>query len=118
MSIVRLAVALFLSAVAASAIAAYPDKPGRFIVPFVPGGTIDTLGRIVAEKMAARLGQPFVVDNRAGANGGIAGEIVGRATPDGQTFVIVAAGFAVNPSIVRKLPFDSERDFAPVGLVA
>src|SRR5436190_2110280 len=98
MSIVRRALAVVcLSALAAAAPAAYPDKPVRFIVPFVPGGTIDTLGRIVAEKMAARMGQPFVVDNRAGANGNVACEITARSTPDGQTFLIVAAGFAVNP---------------------
>ena len=100
------------------AASAYPEKPVRFIVPFAPGGTNDILGRTIAEKLSARFGQPFVVDNRAGANGVVGCEIVARATPDGHTLLIVAAGFAVNPSIVRALPFDTLRDFAPVGVVA
>jgi tripartite-type tricarboxylate transporter receptor subunit TctC len=98
--------------------AAYPEKPVRFIVPFAPGGTNDILARIVAERLSARLGQSFVVDNRAGANSVIGCEIVARATPDGHTLLIVAAGFAVNPSVVRALPFDTQRDLAPVGTVA
>ena len=103
---------------AAGAAAAYPVKPVRFIVPFAPGGTNDILGRIVAERLSAKLGQPFVTDNRAGANSVIGCEIVARATPDGHTLLIVAAGFAVNPSIVRALSFDTLRDFAPIGTVA
>jgi tripartite-type tricarboxylate transporter receptor subunit TctC len=102
----------------ASHAASYPERPVRFIVPFAPGGTNDVLGRIVAERLSAKLGQPFVVDNRAGANSVIGCEIVARAAPDGHTLVIVAAGFAVNPSIVRKLPYDTLRDFAPIGTVA
>ena len=109
---------LMFAAVCASAPAAYPERPVRFIVPFAPGGTNDILGRIVGEKLSARLGQPFVVDNRAGANSVIGSDIVARAAPDGHTLLIVAAGFAVNPSIVRKLPFDTQRDFAPIGTVA
>jgi tripartite-type tricarboxylate transporter receptor subunit TctC len=103
---------------ACSAVAAYPDKPVRFIVPFAPGGTNDILARIVAEKLSIRLGQPFVIDNRAGANSVVGCEIVARASPDGHTLLIVAAGFAVNPSLVRNLPFDTERDLAPIGVVA
>ena len=110
--------ALCFTLAAASAAAAYPERPVRLVVPFAPGGTNDTLGRIVGEKMGARLGQPFVIDNRAGANSVIGCEIVARSTPDGHTLVIVAAGFAVNPSLVRKLPYDTVRDLAPVGLVA
>jgi len=96
----------------------FPNRPVRLVVPFAAGGTNDTLGRIVSEKLGERLGQPFVVDNRGGANMVVGSEIVARATPDGHTLLIVAAGFAVNPSIRRKLPYDSMRDFAPVGLVA
>jgi tripartite-type tricarboxylate transporter receptor subunit TctC len=98
--------------------AAYPDRPVRFVVPFAPGGTNDILGRVVAEKLSQRMGQPFVIDNRAGANSIVGTEITARASPDGYTIMIVAAGFAVNPSIVRKLPYDTERDLAPIGLVA
>ena len=102
-------------AVAASA---YPEKPVRLIVPFAPGGTIDVLGRIVGEKLSTRLGQPFVIDNRAGANSVIGCEIVAHAAPDGHTIIIVAAGFAVNATLSPSLPFDTVRDFAPVGTVA
>lgn len=102
---------------AQAAPAGYPSRPVRLVVPFAPGGTNDVIGRIVAEKLSDRLGQPFVVDNRAGANSVVGSEIVARATPDGHTLLIVAAGFAVNPSLRNKLPYDSLRDFAPVGLV-
>jgi tripartite-type tricarboxylate transporter receptor subunit TctC len=95
----------------------FPTRPLRLVVPFAPGGTNDIIGRIVAAKLAERLGQTVVVDNRGGANMVIGSEIVARASPDGHTLLIVAAGFAVNPSIRRKLPYDSARDFTPVGLV-
>ncbi len=98
--------------------ATYPTRPVRLVVPFAAGGTNDILGRIVADKFAERLGQPFVADNRSGANTMVGSEIVARATPDGHTLLIVSASIAVNPSLVRKLPYDTERDFAPVGLVA
>lgn len=96
----------------------YPSRPVRLVVPFAPGGTNDILGRIVADKFSERLGQPFIADNRAGANTVVGSEIVARATPDGHTLLIVSASIAVNPSLVRKLPYDTERDFAPVGMVA
>ena len=96
----------------------YPSRPVRLVVPFAAGGTNDLLGRIVAEKFSEKLGQPFVADNRAGANTVVGSEIVARATPDGHTLLIVSASIAVNPSLVRKLPYDTVRDFAPVGLVA
>ncbi len=102
---------------AAAAAEGYPSRPIRLVVPFAPGGTNDILGRIVSEKLSERLGQPFVVDNRAGANMVVGSEIVARASPDGHTLLIVSAGFAVNPSLSRRLPYDTERDFAPVGLV-
>ncbi len=101
----------------ARAAAHYPDRPVRLVVPFAPGGTNDVIGRIVGEKFAARLGQPFVVDNRAGANSVVGSEIVAGAAPDGQTLLIVAAGFAINPSLRRQLPYDTLRDFAPIGLI-
>ncbi|UCF75913.1 MAG: tripartite tricarboxylate transporter substrate binding protein [Betaproteobacteria bacterium] len=102
----------------AQSTASYPTRPVRLVVPFAPGGTNDAIARIIAEKLALRLGQPVVVDNRGGANMVVGSEIVVRANPDGHTILIVGAGYAVNPSLRRKLPYDSLRDFAPIGLVA
>ena len=95
-----------------------PSRPVRLVVPFAAGGTNDILGRIVADKFSERLGQSFIADNRGGANTVLGSEIVARATPDGHTLLIVSASIAVNPSLVRKLPYDTERDFATVGMVA
>ncbi len=111
------AVAL-LTATAAHAQSPYPSRPVRLVVPFAAGGTNDIIGRIVAEKFSEKLGQPFVADNRAGANTVVGSEIVARAAPDGHTLLIVSASIAVNPSLMHKLPYDTERDFAPIGNVA
>ena len=111
--------ALLLAATQAHAQSAnYPARPVRLVVPFAAGGTNDTLGRILSEKFSTRLGQPFVTDNRGGANTVVGSEIVARAAPDGHTLLMVSASIAVNPSLVRKLPYDTGRDFAPVGMVA
>lgn len=119
MRVLQFFLSAILSLVAVStAAAAYPERPVRFIVPFAPGGTTDVLARILSEKLSARLGQAFVVDNRAGANTVIGCEIVARAAPDGHTIIVVAAGFAVNATLMRTLPFDTLRDFAPIGTVA
>jgi len=104
-------------AAAADASVSYPNRPLRLLVPFTPGGTVDIIGRIVADKLADRLGQAIVIDNRAGANGIVGTEIVARAIPDGHTLLVIPAGFAVNPSLVKQLPYDVERDFAPVGIL-
>lgn len=102
----------------AQSAASYPGRPVRLVVPFSPGGTNDAIARIVAAKLAVRLGQTFVVDNRSGANMVVGSEIVVRSNADGHTILIVGAGYAVNPSLRKKLPYDSLRDFAPIGLVA
>ena len=115
---VACAVTLCAIAVAHAQTVAYPSRPVRLVVPFAAGGTNDILGRIVADRFAEKLGQPFVADNRGGANTVVGSEIVARATPDGHTLLIVSASIAVNPSLVRKLPYDTVRDFAPVGMVA
>ncbi len=87
------------------------------IVPFPPGGAVDTIGRIVASGLPERLGQQIVVDNRGGANAIIGTELAARAVPDGHTILIVPAGHAITPSVTRKLPYDSVKDFAFLGLI-
>ena len=103
---------------AITATAQAPPRPIRLVVPLAPGGTNDTLARIVSDRLGERLGQSVVVDNRPGANAQIGSAIVARATPDGNTLLMIGAGHATNPSLIKQLPYDSERDFAPVGMVA
>ena len=97
---------------------AYPAKPVRLIVPFPVGGIADIYGRIVAAKLSEAWGQPVVADNRAGANGVVAGEIVAKAPGDGYTLSMVAMGHAINPLIYKKLPYDGTADFTPISLIA
>jgi len=104
---------------ASAAFAQAPSaRPVRLVVPLAPGGTNDTLARIVSDKLGERLGQPLVVDNRPGANAQIGSAIVARANPDGNTLLMIGAGHATNPSLIKQLPYDTERDFSPVGQVA
>jgi len=92
----------------------YPSRPVRFVVPFVAGGPTDIQGRMLGEKLAQRLGQQVLVDNRGGAGGNIGMEITAKAPPDGYTIVIATVGtWAVNPHLY-KLPFDVVKDFAPI----
>ena len=97
---------------------ASPARPIRLVVPLAPGGTNDTLARIVGDKLGERLGQRVVVDNRPGANAQIGTEIVARANPDGNTLLMIGAGHAINPALIKQLPYDTDRDFAPIGQVA
>ena len=102
---------------AADVPSSYPNRPLRLVVPFAPGGTVDFIGRIVADKLGQRLHQPIVVDNRGGANGIVGSQIVARAIPDGHTLLVVPAGFAVNPSLIKQMPYDTVRDLAPIGIL-
>jgi len=97
---------------------AYPDKQIRMVIPFAPGGTTDLLARAVAQHFQQTWGQPVVADNRAGANGVVAGEIVAKAPGDGYTLSVVAMGHAINPLLYKKLPYDGDKDFTPISLIA
>ena len=96
----------------------YPTKPIRMIVPFVPGGNTDIIARVYAPKMAELLGQQIVIENRGGAGGVIGTEVVARAAPDGYMLVMVSAGHTINPAMIKKLPYDSVKDFAPISMIA
>ena len=96
--------------------AAYPEKPVRLVVPSVPGGGTDGTMRIIAPKLGEVLGQQVIIDNRGGAAGNIGAEVAARAAPDGYTLLAVIASHTINPHLMKKVPFDIERDFAPVSL--
>ena len=98
--------------------AAYPEKPVRMVLPYGPGGGSDVVARPLAHFMSERTGAQFIADNRGGANGNIAMEIVAHAPSDGYTLVLaLTAQLAINPSLYKKIPYDPVRDFAPVTLL-
>ncbi len=115
----RLALLAMAALVAGQALAQWqPSRPVRLVVPFAPGGQPDVVARALAEPLAKALGQPVVVENRAGAGGNIAAELVARATPDGHTLLLGTNGpLAVSPALSRSLAYDPLRDLAPVTLV-
>jgi tripartite-type tricarboxylate transporter receptor subunit TctC len=97
----------------------YPTKSIRMLVGFPPGGGTDIIGRIVAQKLADALGQQVIVDNRGGASGQLAAELVAKAPPDGYTIMMAhIAAISILPSLISKLPYDAQKDFAPVSLSA
>jgi len=124
---VRLGLALALLGAAQGALAqkpaaagTWPDRPVRFIAPYPPGGSTDILARAMAQKLAEMFGQSFIVDNRAGAGGNIGSEIVAKAAPDGYTLLLAPVSpMAINVSLYgAKLPFNPEKDFEPITLLA
>ena len=112
--------ALTLAAVPCGAAAqAYPVKPIRLIVPSTPGGSVDTVARTVGPRLGEKWGQQVIVDNRSGAGGAIAGEMVAKSPPDGYMLLVgTIASLATNVSLQKKLPYDPVRDFAPITLLA
>ena len=96
----------------------YPNRPVRLIVPFAAGGLNDVVARLVAPYLERSLGQPFIVDNRPAASGIVGTDATAKAPPDGYTLLMVASSFAVVPATNPKLPYDSERDLAPIVMVA
>src|SRR5687768_15793175 len=115
---VLLAVLLSVLVLDAAAQDAWPSRPVRFILPFPPGGGTDILGRLIAERLSANLGQAVVTENRGGAGGNVGAEAAARAAPDGYTIVLCAPSLAISPSLYSKLNYDPVKDFAPVSLVA
>ena len=109
---------LFLAFFASAAWAQYPSKPIRMLVGFPPGGSTDLAARALGDKLSQALGQPIVVENKAGASGNIAAEQVARAAPDGHTLYMAPTSFATAPAFFAKLSWDPVKDFTPVSLVA
>ena len=110
------AIAFAVWALHASSVSAqtYPTKPIRIIVPFVAGGAVDTLARMMGVKLSESLGQPVIVENRPGAGGNVAADAVAKSPPDGYTILQNTNGQAISPAIYRSLPFDVVKDFVPV----
>lgn len=94
----------------------YPVRPIRVVVPYPPGGAADNVARVIAPKLAEALGQQIIIDNRGGASGSIGADIVAKSAPDGYTLLDDASAHVVNPAL-RKLPFDTLKDFAPIGMI-
>ncbi|CAM4020572.1 Bug family tripartite tricarboxylate transporter substrate binding protein [Bordetella tumulicola] len=98
--------------------AEYPTRPIRMIIPFPPGGTLDIVGRMLAEKLGTQMGQSIVVENRPGGNGIIGGDAVARAEPDGYTLLFSASTFTTTQMTTKSVPYKVENDFTPIALVA
>src|SRR5687768_14237044 len=94
----------------------YPAKQVRVVLPFPPGGGSDLIARVVAQKLTGTLGQPVVVDNRAGASGNIAAEIVAKAPADGYTLLFGNSSLSISPAVFQKLNYDPVRDLAPISM--
>jgi len=109
--------ALLVLGIGSSLAQPYPSRPIRLVVASSPGGASDILARLLAQKLGEQLGQQIVVDNRGGASGVIGTGIVAGAAPDGYTLLIIQPSLTINPSMVKKLPYDAAKDFAPVSCV-
>jgi tripartite-type tricarboxylate transporter receptor subunit TctC len=115
----RFVLSLFICLISGISFAqTYPAKAIRLIVPFPPGGSNDIVGRMVGLQLGERLGQSVVIDNRGGAGGTIGTDMAAKATPDGYTLLLISVAHAFNPAMYKKLPYDPEKAFAPIGMVA
>lgn len=111
--------AMIGAAIPVAAQTAWPSKPVRIVVPFAPGGTTDILARAVAPELSKVFGQSFIVDNRAGAGGNLGADIVAKSAPDGYTLLMGTVGtHGINKSLYSRMPYDPQKDFAPITLVA
>jgi tripartite-type tricarboxylate transporter receptor subunit TctC len=119
MRIWKVLLAVMLAAPAVALSQAYPAKPVRVVIPYPAGSTPDIVGRTLSERLQKALGQPFVVENRTGAGGNIGADAVAKAAPDGHTLLIGINGpVATNKYLYKNLPYDSDKDFAPISLLA
>jgi tripartite-type tricarboxylate transporter receptor subunit TctC len=109
--------AIVMAGAAASASAAYPERPVTLVVTYPPGGTVDVVARLIGPRLSAELGQPVIIENRGGAGGMIGGAVVAKAAPDGYTLMLDASNHGQNPALHSKMMFDTLRDFAPVSLL-
>jgi tripartite-type tricarboxylate transporter receptor subunit TctC len=117
-SIACLITSLMATLAHAQAPANWPTKPITLVVTYPPAGGADTMARLIAPKLSEALGQPVVIENKPGASGQIGAAIVAKAVPDGHTLMLDASSFAVNPALYPKLPYDSDKAFRPIGLIA
>ncbi|MGE5522459.1 MAG: Bug family tripartite tricarboxylate transporter substrate binding protein [Rhodospirillaceae bacterium] len=120
MRAIRCAIALTVGSLCLQQASAqhYPNKPVRVIVPFAPGGAVDLVARMTAQRLSEVYGQTFVVDNRGGAGGTLGTDMVAKAKPDGYTLLVASMGVAVNAVLYPKLPYDTLRDLAPITMLA
>jgi len=109
---------LLMLAAGANATEPFPTRPVRLIVPYPAGGGTDIVGRVLGQRLHESLGQPIVIDNRGGAGGTIGTALAAKSAPDGYTLLLVPTSHVINPSIYTKLPYDTEKDFAPITMVA
>jgi tripartite-type tricarboxylate transporter receptor subunit TctC len=117
MRLIRLVLVLLLCLVGTAAAQTYPNRAVRVIIPFPPGGAPDLTGRVLAARLAERLGQPFVAENRTGAGGNIATDAVAKSAPDGYTLLAGSDGpLVINPNVYVRTGFDTLRDFAPISI--
>ncbi|ANI99288.1 LacI family transcriptional regulator [Polynucleobacter wuianus] len=108
-----------LATVSHAQTASFPDRPVTIVVPFPPGGGTDAGARLIAQKLSTRWGQSVIIDNKAGASGMVGSEFVSRAKPDGYTLLIGNIGtFSINPSLYKKMPYDPDKAFVPVSMIA
>jgi tripartite-type tricarboxylate transporter receptor subunit TctC len=116
--LVALFAILILGATTGPARAAWPERPINFVIPFATGGSADALGRLFAERLSSAVGQPVIVDNRPGAGGNTGTGFVAKAAPDGYTLLFTSTSYAINPSLYASVPYDIDKDFAAVALMA